>query len=336
MTYDPTTDRRTLLGSGLGMAAFAAAAAGGLGPAQAAFDVSKRKTIKGASLKGPYLDLSKPYDNMMAMARIAGDIDCKTTTHGWYDGLVMGTAPGGPVKNICGMKGMSSYRLEKLPDGGYRRLLREVGFYYDLATGKILEELENPYTGEMVKTVPIANDPFNAVFKDTVPQPPSYGGLNTQKREPKPFLLDWRIQQPDRVIMQRHIHLYYKNALDPKIWQRESSGEMVQVSEFFFHVLSLDDLQNEELTHIPYSGTWARSTPWLPWLLMGQADGNCLYQCFMGGIGTLESIPEDIVKYTEKNYTKYLTAPEKFEEPSLSSIEWYARTQKPAPPRGGV
>jgi len=336
MPYDPTTDRRTLLGSGLGMAAFAAASAGAIGPAQASFDVSKRKTIKGASLKGPYLDLSLPKDNVTAYARISGNIDCKTTTHGWYDGLVMGTAPGGPIKNICGMKGMSSYRMEKLPDGGYRRLLREVGYYYDLATGAIIEEMVNPYTGEKVKIVPINNDPFNMTIKETISPPPSYGGLNTQKAEPKPFLLKWRIQQPDRVIMERHIHLYYKNALDPKVWQRESSGPMVQVSEFFNHVLSLDDVQNEDLTHIPYSGTWSRSTPWLPWLLMGQAEGNCIYQCFMGGTGNLDSLPEDIVKYTEKNFPKYLRSPDKFEEPSLSSIEWYSRTQKPAPPRGGV
>ena len=99
MTYDPKTDRRTLLGSGLGMAAFAVAAAGAH-PAQAGYDASKRKKIPGASLKGPYLNLiDSPRDNMLGIARISGDIDCKTTTHGWYDGLVMGTAPGGPIKN---------------------------------------------------------------------------------------------------------------------------------------------------------------------------------------------------------------------------------------------
>jgi hypothetical protein len=71
-------------------------------------------------------------------------------------------------------------------------------------------------------------------------------------------------------------------------------------------------------------------------MLMGQAPGNCNYQCFMGGFNTLAEIPEDIVRYTEKNFPKFLTAPDTWEEPSLSSIEHYSRTQKPAPIKGGA
>jgi hypothetical protein len=231
------------------------------------------------------------------------------------------------------MKGMSSYRMEKLPDGGYRRLLREVGYYYDLATGAIMEEMVNPYTGEKVKIVPINNDPFNMTIKETVSPPPAYGGLNTQKVEPKPFLLKWRIQQPDRVIMERHIHLYYKNALDPKIWQRESSGPMVQVSEFFNHVLSLDDLQNEDLTHIPYSGTWSRSTPWLPWLLMGQTPGHCMYASTMTAGSSIDILPAHVREFAEKNCPHMLTAPTEDYGPSHSSLELYSRQQTPMPPK---
>jgi hypothetical protein len=300
-----------------------------------AASAQSRKRIEGAGLKGPYVDLTTPQGNMIAYARLAGDIDMKSTTYGWYDGVVLGTAPGAAVKSICGFKGMSAYKLIPMADGsaGYRRILREVGFYYDLATGKIVEELDNPYTGARVKVVPIANDPFNAVIRDTLPPLPTYGGLNTATREPRPFLLDWQLQAPDRVLMRRTVNLYYKNALDPAIWARESSGPMVQVSEVFNYVINLHDLQNEELTHTDYSGTWTRWTPWLPWMLMGPAPGGCLYQCFMGTPATLDDIPQDILEYTQKHFPKYLTAPDDWVEPSLSSIEMYAKTQTPAQPR---
>ncbi len=39
-----------------------------------------------------------------------------------------------------------------------------------------------------------------------------------------------------------------------------------------------------------------------------------------------------MLDYAEKHYAKYFNAPEKWTgEPSLSSLEHYARTQKPAP-----
>ena len=322
--------RRQALGAGAGMAAGAGALAGigaMAGQASAATpDLYKR--IEGASLTGPYVDLTTAQGNLLAIARIESDIDMKTTTYGWYDGLVMGVAPGGPVKNICGFKGMSCKRLIPYEEGvGYRKLLREVGFYYDLATGEIMEEMVNPYTDKKVWVVHVANDPFNQIIRDVIPPGPAYGGLNTTMREPKPFILDWQIKD-EWLLYQRHIHLYYKNALDPEKWVRESAGPMNRVSELFFNVHSLHQVQNEELTHVYGTGTWARITPWLPWMLMGQAPGNVVYQTFMGSRHSLDEIPADIVEYTANNYPKFLEAPEVWEEPSLSSIERYSREQE--------
>ena len=136
------------------------------------------------------------------------------------------------------------------------------------------------------------------------------------------------------LLFQRHIHLYYKSALQPEKWVRESAGTMSRVSEMFYHVHSLDQIQNESLTHVYGTGTWARITPWLPWMLMGQAEGHILYQTFMGSRHSLDDIPVDIVEYTNKNYPKFLSAPDVWEEPSLSSIERYSREQKPVKPDG--
>jgi len=329
--YDSLIDVGTAIGRRAVITGTAAIAAMGASSTPAGAAIKK---VDGASLTGPYLDLTTPEGNMIALARMDGDITMKEPSYGWYDGLVMGVMPGGPVKNICGFKGMSCKRLIPYEEGnGFRRLLREVGYYYDLATGKILEELNNPYTGETVKVVHIANDPFNMIIRDIVAPGPSYGGLNTAKRKPKPLLLDWRIKD-DYLLLQRHIHLYYKNALDPTVWVRESAGPMNRASEFYFTIQSLDDMQNEELSHIRGTGTWARITPWLPWMLMGQAPGHCAYQCFMGAPKDLDDIPKDIVEYTAKHYSKFLEPPSIWEEPSLSSLEWYAREQNPAPPGG--
>lgn len=87
--------------------------------------------------------------------------------------------PGKKNIEICGFEGFSVTRLLPLKGGAYRKLLREVGFYTDLRTGEILEELENPYTGEIVRTVPIANDPFNFTIEEFWPEPSKFRKLGT-------------------------------------------------------------------------------------------------------------------------------------------------------------
>ena len=107
------------------------------------------------------LDFKSNVWNRDAMARIHGNLDFSKEKYGWFDGKVIGVMPGRKNIELCGFEGFSVTRLIPNEDGSYRKLLREVGFYKDLRTGEVLETFDNPYTGETVKVVPIANDPFN-------------------------------------------------------------------------------------------------------------------------------------------------------------------------------
>jgi hypothetical protein len=108
---------------------------------------------------------------------------------------------------------------------------------------------------------------------------------------------------------------------------------MSQVSEYFRYVIKREDLENPGKTHVPSIGTWVRVTPWLPWMLMDQAPGHMLYVGTMLTRTSLDGVPPDVLERVRQRYPKYLTAPEVWEEPSLSSLEHYAREQTPAPPR---
>lgn len=283
------------------------------------------------ALKGPYLDLTTPRGNMLALARITSNLELGEQRYGWYSGYVTGVRPGEKVRDLVGFEGFGVSRLLPREDGSFAKVLREVGIYFDLETGEPLEEWVNPYSGETVRPVHVANDPFNTVIREFVPPPPNYGGLNPETREPKPLQLPWKLRA-GKLEMERHIHLYYKNALQPDKWPRESAGEMVQVSEFFAHFFDPADIQNPELTVVPFHGTWNRITPWLPWMLMGQAEGHCTYFCSMGTTNhPSEVLHPSILAYVEENYPKYFEAPTEWEEPSLSSIERYALEQQPAP-----
>ena len=202
--------------------------------------------------------------------------------------------------------------------------------YTDLRSGEVLEEWENPMTNETVKVYPIANDPFNYVIADHFPAPRIW--RSQQGRATKNTICPALATRGNRIDMEIHINLFYPNALDPKKWVRESSGPMVTVSEMFAFHVDAQQMQDPSYTTLPFSGTWGRITPFLPWMLMGQEPGHCLYQAFMGSGEDLEQVhSRQVLDYVEKHYPKYFTAPETYDPntPSLSSLELYAIEREP-------
>lgn len=320
----------------LGFAAMAGAAA-------AIPVMAKGATASERSASGPQkfpfvtkIDFKDPLWTRDTYARIDGNLDPSMEKCGWLKGKAYGVRANEKVRPLFGVEGFSFTRTKRLEDGSVRRMLREIVFYRDLETGQILKEWRNPYTDETVRVVPIANDPFNFTISAFQPEPPSYGGLQQEKRAPKPFLQDWEYGPDGTMILHTGIDMIYPNALQPDKWVRESSGPMNRVSEHFIYVVKKADVENPHLTHIPHIGAWSRITPWLPWMLMGQAPGHISYfthfQTIPDGIAGL---PSDLVAAARAMDEKWLHAPTEDYGPSLSSLENYAREQTPAPVPAG-
>ncbi len=312
--------RRTALAGGslLGVAALS----------QAATTEAKRNTSKQRIA----LAFKDPIWNRETSARLEADTAPGKFVHGYCTGVVHGVRDNEAVRPLMGFEVFSGLRVLKQPDGSYQRLCRELVFYRDLKTGAMLDEWDNPYTGERVRVVDVANDPFNYILSENYPDPPSYGGLNTDRPPKRPFLRQWGLLG-DVVTLDSDIHLYYRSALDPATWPRESSGPMNRVSELFRYFMRREDVENPELTHIPHSGVWSRITPWLPWMLMGTAQGNIYYMGRFSSIDEPAMAPPAVLARVMERYPSYLTAPDKWVDPSLSSLENYARTEKPQPPK---
>ena len=330
----PLSRRHFMNQVGIGAASAAALSATGC----ATMGNASEDSAGAKSLTGPYLDvLNSTEDNMIAFARLQGNLDTTKTKYGWYKGMVSAVMPDKAVKDLFMMEGFSCARLIPKEDGvGYHKVLREVGFYREQRfgrSGKIMNTWKNPFTKEVVDVVPIANDPFNFDITPFFPEPPNYGGLNTGKPFPKiPLKLPWEPAiYNNNVRLDTHIHLYYENALNPEKWPRESSGKMNRVTESFLYNIDLDDLQDPNQTTTKYNGSWMRITPWLPWMLMGKAEGHIVYQSYMGTVDSLDLLPEDLVAAAEAIAPKYLEAPTEVYGPSLSSLERYAIEQTPAP-----
>lgn len=268
------------------------------------------------------VDLADPAWNRDTRARLNGDLDESKQLVGWLKGIIQGVRPNEPVRDLMTFEGFSVTRMIRRPDGSWRKLLRETVVYRDIKTGKILNAWLNPYTNETVRVVPIANDPYNQTIET------SFMG--------KPWIGDWNRNPDGTLTLFANVNLFYPNALVPKTWQRESSGDFAQVTENFHWTVSEADLQNPNKTYLPYVGSWQRITPWLPWMLMGTAPGTVNYlshfAALPGGIDALSRLPRDLIDTARAIDPKMLRAPTLEEDtlPNESSLEAYAKKQKPA------
>ncbi len=290
--------------------------------------------IPSPGVKGPYVDLTNGKGTMLALARMDGNLDESKIKYGGVSGIVSAVRANERVRDLVGFEVISVGTLRKQADGSYRNLHRETIFYTDLATDKILTEYENPFTNEKVKVVDVINDPWNIHIEEFEPLPPSYGGLNKVEAKPRtPLLMNWREVGGGLLIAQRGINLFYPSALQPEKWPRESAGKMAQVSENYTYVVKVDDMQNPNKTSVEYAGSWSRVTPWLPWMLMGQAPGHILYQSVTFNGDDINRIKPHVLEHARKYHPAMLEPPplESLQKPNLSSLENYALTQKPAP-----
>jgi hypothetical protein len=299
----------------------------------AAFGASAASLGAGAPvLASSRLALDSGAGNARLMARILANLDGKRIKHGWYRGRVMSVAPGAAGRDLLGIMGMSSQRAVPFPDRpGWMLLQREVGFFFDLATGQVVDRWRNPLNDETVDVLHIANASVSRDIEPSERDARFYDDPVRAAAAAKPFVLPWQ-SAGDRLFVEQHSHFWARNPLDPAVWVRESSGPMLQVSDMLSYNVSLAKALNPRLTSLEHWGSWTHVRPWQPWMLMGTSPGHLLYNCFTGSADHLDGIPADIVALTRARFPDFLTPPEKRTQAEPSVIR-FMRERKPMPPR---
>ncbi len=311
--------RRQLLTGGAGLVGMSA-----LLPALA--QAQPQPMVGGAPASGGF-NPADPMQNAEVLARMNLGIGPNTNL-GWFKGRVFAVIGDDQVvQPLFDLEGFGANRMVPLGNGKYQSLHREVGYYKDLRTGAIMERWQNPLIGEEVAVSPIHNDPVNAVIGPTIEAKLGEGQVTEF-----PLRLPWTMIG-DLAMTSFDVNTRWKNVLDPKEWPRESSGgEYVRVSEYLQFVVKRADLDNwRNLERIPNHGAWQRLGTWLPWMLMGSKPGHLFYRSHTKALDSLDELPRDIRAYTEKNYPKYLEAPEKWTAPNVTSFEVYKAENKPKP-----
>lgn len=246
------------------------------------------------------LDLQNPKDNLHALVKLRGDLTGAPVFF-WYSGRVTGFVPGEASKPLYHIEGLIRSTWTKLDDGSYQYLAHDLGFVGDLATGKPVDSMTNPYTGERVQPIDTRDGPLRGTY--TV-----YGVLRGgQKPDPeKKLILPWTISGDD-LWVETDLGFTQPNPLQPKEWPKASSGEEIQIRFQNTYKGRLSELSKPGITSAPATAIYAGHTSWPPWLLMGQVPGFISSKAIGRKLRSLGEVSPVMLSYIEKRVPDFLT-----------------------------
>lgn len=274
------------------------------------------------------VDFRDPVQNLRAFVKTLADLDPSKSVYSWFGGHIFAIVGNKPAQMLCGVEGFGVLRCLPQPDGTYRVLNREIAFYSDPFTGQYLDVWKNPLSGESCDVHPIHN---HLVAAELAPRMKMDFDGTTKEF---PFTPPW-IPLGEDLFQTFEVHTAYPSPMLPSEWPRESSGPIIRISEIFQRTVKSAEIEDEALTSAHYTGTWTRIGPWLPWMLMGQAEGHMLYRTFMKKLKSADELPKQLRDATQKRYPEFLDAPPASDwgKPNDSSWSVYMKERKPVAAR---
>ncbi|MEN9809524.1 MAG: hypothetical protein RLZZ488_1091 [Pseudomonadota bacterium] len=171
--------------------------------------------------------------------------------------------------------GFNIARCFKDESGNWTVTSRELTFYLDPQTGALLNQWKNPWTGETVPVVHIAN------------------ALVQQKIPAAAQLVSERSAQT--AIVRIDVPLSYPNPLaGDNQFAAYSPEPTYKAHESFTYILSREDLDGlaSNASVVDVQVSWTRVSPWLPWMKMGALNGHLVFNALVQKQKSTDDIPE--------------------------------------------
>lgn len=229
-----------------------------------------------------------------------GTTEAGVTRYGMWEGRMLARVPGERDRVVFGVVGINTRQCSRLTHpargSGYRSVSREIMIYLDPDTGEILDEWRNPWTGETVRVIHVANDPVNM-------RSPTFA----VREDGSPHRVGLR-HYGDTLVASSEIPLFYTNPLAGEY--QDYVGGHYHAMEIFNTFYPAADLLDAGVTRMGESRiSWQRVSGWLPWMKMGGRPGLLVFNAT--GFSTFEKskIPPILVRVLNERYPDYWTAP---------------------------
>jgi hypothetical protein len=262
-----------------------------------------------ANADGKPLNLDTPEGALKAMRKVQCSlVDGEEITYYWH-GRAYSRRMGERDKHIFNVEGMNVRACSTVNDkekgAGYKLVSREILLYKDPKTNEVLKTWENPWTGEEVEVMHVANDPVNHT---------SY----TIGRDGKPSKFAGDILG-DKYQLSFTVPLYYPNPLASE-YQNEIGG-VYHATEMFNFLGDVDDLVSADNNTARVAVGWARMSDWLPWMKMSGRDGVIYMHTAGRKLNSWDELSDTMKSEIKTHYPKYTNAPP-LDDPRKNMTSW--------------
>ena len=245
------------------------------------------------------LDLGDPEGAVKGLRKLQCHMEDGKPAIFWWSGVTYGRVPGEKDRLLFGYEGMNVRACVTVLDPehgyGYRMVSKEVLIYLDPETGEILRTWGNPWTGEEVEVVHVANDPVNSRRPIQAHGPRGPFELGAQVKDGRGWL---RFEVP----------LFYPNPLGGDY--QEYVGGTYQAIEMFSFYFDAEAMVDPEVGGLDDAHVgWSRVAQWLPWMQMGGRAGQVIYHGAGKRVRTWDDLPENLRDEIAANYSGFDVPP---------------------------
>ena len=228
-------------------------------------------TAAVAAKPAKVIDIGTPEGAIAAFRKVQCSTEDRRPTVYYWTGETFSRVPGEPDRLLFRFEGMNVRQCVTVTDPtrgtGFRMVSREMLFYKDPASGRILDDWTNPFTGDTVKVLHIANDPVN--FR---------APIFPVKADGKPYQSDMQVMG-DQWWGTTTVPLFYRNPLGGDY--QDYVGGTYHATEMFNFFGRVSDLTDATRHTASVSVAWTRISDWLPWMKMRGRAG----QLYFNGAG---------------------------------------------------
>ena len=271
-----------------------------------------------ASSSQPF-DYNNPYDNIYAFGKMWAGYD--EPQYGAYHGVMYARVPGKRNKALFGYTGTGLMQARVEASGNVSIRGKETGFFNDLATGEILEEWLNPYTGELVKPFNFINT-LGITLTTEIPKFAFGGasdeptvmneGMNQSSDGKVPFILPFESYDDDLLLGWDYAH-GYENPVTKDKWPKAHTGNHISPSEHFTIRASKQEMEDRSIASCRFTAGFMRMSEWWPWMHMGghEYQNGTLFGRMHShkGLPGYQDIPPKLLAYIEKYHPESLEVP---------------------------
>ncbi len=265
------------------------------------------------------LDPNDPVDALTISRKImCSTVDGEATIF-WWEGRAFSRRRGERDRHLFDVEGMNvracvaDAHAER--GAGFRMVSRELLIYRDPASGEALATWDNPWTGETVDVLHVANDPVNFAMYE-------------QDRGGAP--MRWSGRAEGGMWRQTNtVPLFYPNPLGGD-FQPEVGGTY-HATEMFNFFGNAAELLDSELPHASSHVGWARMSDWLPWMKMGGREGAIYMHTSGLRLSSWDALPDSMKEEITAHYPDY-TEPPALDDtrPNVTSWIYYRRVREGA------